>query len=205
MPSTCRRSACRKRRCPASCATPGSGPSKIGTYLRPVLGAVRQGTRVHADPRQGGLAAADYTAWVDAKKKEAAAAADDPNKVWDLAGLEARGEQVYTANCQVCHQPNGKGGGAGQAARRLGDGARRRQDQADQRAAARPACPWAMPAWKGKLSDTEIAAVITFTKNHWSNATGQIVQPSEVVGRNERARQVSRRRRRGLRTGLRPQ
>ena len=31
------------------------------------------------------------------------------------------------------------------------------------------------------LSDTELAAVITFTKNHWSNATGQIVQPSEVA------------------------
>ena len=37
-----------------------------------------------------------------------------------------------------------------------------------------------MPAWK-QLSDTEIAAVITFTKNHWSNKTGQIVQPAEVL------------------------
>ena len=38
----------------------------------------------------------------------------------------------------------------------------------------------AMPAWK-HLSDTEIAAVITFTKNHWSNKTGQLVQPAEVL------------------------
>ena len=38
----------------------------------------------------------------------------------------------------------------------------------------------AMPAWK-QLSDTEIAAVITFTKNNWSNKTGQLVQPAEVV------------------------
>jgi len=38
----------------------------------------------------------------------------------------------------------------------------------------------AMPSWK-QLSDTELAAVITFTKNHWSNTTGQIVQPSEVA------------------------
>ena len=38
----------------------------------------------------------------------------------------------------------------------------------------------AMPAWK-QLSDTEIAAVITYTKNNWSNKTGQIVQPAEVV------------------------
>ena len=39
----------------------------------------------------------------------------------------------------------------------------------------------AMPAWKGKLSETEIAAVVTFTKNGWSNKTGQVVQPAEVM------------------------
>ena len=37
-----------------------------------------------------------------------------------------------------------------------------------------------MPAWK-QLSDTEIAAVITYTKNSWSNKTGKLVQPAEVV------------------------
>jgi cytochrome c oxidase subunit 2 len=38
----------------------------------------------------------------------------------------------------------------------------------------------AMPAWK-QLSDTDIAAVITYTKNNWSNKTGQLVQPAEVA------------------------
>jgi cytochrome c oxidase subunit 2 len=38
-----------------------------------------------------------------------------------------------------------------------------------------------MPAWKGTLSATEIAAVVTYTKNNWSNKTGQTVQPSEVA------------------------
>jgi cytochrome c oxidase subunit 2 len=38
----------------------------------------------------------------------------------------------------------------------------------------------AMPSWKA-LSDTELAAVATYTKNNWSNKTGQMVQPSEVV------------------------
>jgi len=37
----------------------------------------------------------------------------------------------------------------------------------------------AMPAWK-QLSDTEIAAVITYTKNNWSNKTGQVVQPADI-------------------------
>jgi cytochrome c oxidase subunit 2 len=38
----------------------------------------------------------------------------------------------------------------------------------------------AMPAWKS-LSDTDIAAVTTYTKNNWSNKTGQLVQPADVL------------------------
>ncbi len=125
------------------------------------------------------LSAVDYTAWVDGKKKEAAAKADDPNKVWDLAGLQARGEQIYSANCQVCHQANGKGGGAIKAL----DGSPTVLD-ADKTKQIHVLLNGqnggAMPSWK-QLSDTEIAAVISFTKNHWSNATGQVVQPSEVA------------------------
>ena len=120
---------------------------------------------------------ADYTAWVDAKKKEAAAKADDPNKLWDLAALEARGEQVYTANCQVCHQPNGKGGNGVfplDASPVVLDADKTKQIHVVLGGRN------AMPSWK-QLSDTEIAAVITFTKNHWSNATGQVVQPTEVA------------------------
>jgi cytochrome c oxidase subunit 2 len=37
----------------------------------------------------------------------------------------------------------------------------------------------AMPAWK-QLSDTEIAAVMTYAKNSWTNQTGTLVQPAEV-------------------------
>lgn len=38
----------------------------------------------------------------------------------------------------------------------------------------------AMPAW-AQLSDTDLAAVVTYTKNAWSNKTGQLVQPAEIV------------------------
>ena len=40
--------------------------------------------------------------------------------------------------------------------------------------------PNVMPAW-AQLSDTDIAAVISYTKNNWSNKTGQLVQPAEVA------------------------
>jgi len=125
------------------------------------------------------LSQPDYTAWVADRKKEMAAKADDPNKVWDLAGLQARGEQVYTANCQVCHQANGKGGNGVKpldASAVVLDADKLKQLHIVLNGAANGA----MPAWK-QLSDTEIAAVVTFTKNHWSNATGQVVQPTEVA------------------------
>jgi len=125
------------------------------------------------------LSQPDYTAWVDRKKKEAAAAADDPNKVWALADLSARGEKIYAANCAVCHQPTGKGAGPIKAL----DGSPivLDADKAKQiHVLLNGQNNGAMPAWK-QLSDTEIAAVITYTKNHWSNTTGQIVQPTEVA------------------------
>ena len=120
---------------------------------------------------------ADYATWVGGKKKEMAALADDPNKVWTLADLVARGEKVYAANCAACHQARRQGRRPDQGARRLADRARRRHGKQINDPAQRPA-NGAMPSWK-QLSDTEIAAVITYTKNSWSNKTGKLVQPAE--------------------------
>jgi cytochrome c oxidase subunit 2 len=55
------------------------------------------------------VSAEDYSAWVNGKKKEMAALADDPNKVWTIDELKTKGEKVYAANCVACHQANGKG------------------------------------------------------------------------------------------------
>ena len=49
----------------------------------------------------------------------------------------------------------------------------------------RGAANGAMPSWK-TLSDTDLAAVVTYTKNAWSNRTGQLVQPAEVVAQRAR-------------------
>ena len=125
------------------------------------------------------LSAADYTAWVDGKKKEMAALADDPAKVWKLDELVARGEKVYAANCAACHQASGKGAGPIKpldGAAVVLDADKLKQIQV----LLNGQNNGAMPAWK-QLSDTEIAAVITYTKNNWSNKTGQIVQPADVV------------------------
>ena len=125
------------------------------------------------------VSAEDYSVWVAGKKKEMAAKADDPSKVWALDALAVRGEKVYTANCAVCHRPDGKGAGPIKPI----DGAAvvLDADKAKQIAVLlNGQNNGAMPSWKA-LSDTEIAAVVTFTKNHWSNKTGQLVQPADVL------------------------
>jgi cytochrome c oxidase subunit 2 len=126
------------------------------------------------------VSAAQYTAWVGEQKKKIAASADDPNKTWDLADLRARGEKVYAANCVACHQANGMGvpnAFPALAGSKLVNG---------------PPGPniamvlegkqgTAMQAFGKTLSDTDIAAVITYTRSAWNNkAADNLVQPAQV-------------------------
>ncbi|QRR36536.1 cytochrome c oxidase subunit II [Hydrogenophaga sp. YM1] len=124
------------------------------------------------------VSAEEYSAWVGEKHKAMAAAADDPSKVWTLTDLVKRGESVYAANCAACHQANGKGAGPIKPL----DGSAVVLD-ADKgkmiHVLLNGQNNGAMPAWK-QLSDTELAAVMTYAKNSWSNKTEQIVQPAEV-------------------------
>ncbi len=126
------------------------------------------------------VSAEDYTAWVNGEMKKMAAMADDPAKVWELADLMKRGEKVYNSAgaCGTCHQANGKGGGAIKPL----DGAAVVLD-ADKNKQISVVLNGqnngAMPSWKA-MSDTDLAAVITYTKNNWSNKTGQVVQPADV-------------------------
>lgn len=119
----------------------------------------------------------EFVKWAGDQKKVMAAKADDPSKVWTLPDLIARGEKVYTANCAACHQANGKGAGPilpldGSPVVLDADKTKQLHVVLNGRNA--------MPAWK-QLSDTDLAAVVTYTKNHWSNKTGQLVQPAEVL------------------------
>jgi len=130
------------------------------------------------------VSAADYTAWVAVKTKEMAALAEDPNKVWTIDELKTKGEKVYTTNCIACHQATGKGLPGAFAAldgSPVVNGPKLEQIHVLLNGKHSGKFPGEMPSWK-QLSDTDIASVITYTRNNWSNkAEENIVQPAEVL------------------------
>jgi cytochrome c oxidase subunit 2 len=121
---------------------------------------------------------AAYTAWVGSQQKKIAAAKVDPNKSWTLDELKTHGEKVYAQNCVACHQATGMGvTGAFPAlsGSKVVNGPK--ADQIKLLLAGKQGT--AMASFK-HLSDADLAGVITFTRNNWSNKTGEAVAPAEI-------------------------
>lgn len=125
------------------------------------------------------VSAEKYAAWAADQKKAMAAASDDPAKVWKLDELAARGEKVYAANCAACHQPTGQGLPPAFPAL---DGSKIVKGPKEGHLAlvmkGKPGT--AMAAFGAQLSDTDIAAVVTYERNAWNNKLGEVIQPAEV-------------------------
>jgi cytochrome c oxidase subunit 2 len=129
------------------------------------------------------VSAEDYSKWVGEQMKLAAAQQDDPAKKWEQADIVARGEKVYGANCVACHQANGRGTPPAfppLAGSKVVAGAK--EGHMDIVLNGKPGT--AMAAFGKQLSDTDIAAVISYERNSWGNKSG-IVQPAEVKARRK--------------------
>ena len=122
----------------------------------------------------------DFRKWADEKKKEMLAKADDPTKEWALADLNDRGAKVYAANCVACHQATGKGvPGAFPALEGSKVVLGKQEDQIALLLNGKQGT--AMASFK-QLSDVELAAVATYTRNAWGNkAEDGIVQPADFT------------------------
>lgn len=131
---------------------------------------------------------ADYGKWVEEAKGKwsskpavaavAAAPAEDVTRKFTLAELKAQGEKIYAANCVACHQANGKG--MPPAFPSLA-GSKVVLAAADQQinVVLNGRANTAMQSF-ARLSNTELASVITYTKNSFGNSTGTLVQPADV-------------------------
>ncbi|MGA0582461.1 MAG: cytochrome c oxidase subunit II [Castellaniella sp.] len=125
----------------------------------------------------------DYAAWAAKQKSAMAAAAEDPNKTWTKDELIAKGKQVFSTTCVACHQANGQGI-PGTFPALNGDTKFVLAPMKGQIETVLNGHPGtAMAAFRDQLSDTQIAAVITYTRNAWDNAgkgPDPVVQPSDV-------------------------
>jgi len=126
---------------------------------------------------------AEFDQWINdqqlAKELASGQAVADREKEWTMAELMPIGEQVFLSNCATCHEPTGLGQGSTYPALAGGEIttgplaahiARVMNGKAETE----------MQAWAPQLSDREIAAVITYERNAWGNASNDVVQPRTI-------------------------
>ncbi len=121
----------------------------------------------------------EYVAWVADQKATALAEAEAAGKIWAMDELMAKGEAVYNTNCAACHQANGEGlpgvfPGLKGSAIATGPIPGHLDIIVNGKAGT------SMQAFGAQLSDTDIAAVVTYQRNAWGNDTGDVVQPTDV-------------------------
>lgn len=83
------------------------------------------------------------------------------------------GQDIYTAKCASCHKADGKGGGPFPGL------AGNKDVTAKDPAAALGIVVHGkglMPAYKGKLSNAEIAAVMTYIRSSWGNKAPAVTE-----------------------------
>ena len=123
-----------------------------------------------------------YAVWVADQKKKMAATAVDPAKQWTLDELKAQGEKIYAGNCVACHQATGMGVPGtfpALSGSKIVAGPKEGQVAVLLNGVVKDGKPTAMVSFK-HLTDVEIAAVITYTRNSWANKTGDSVAPADV-------------------------
>ena len=94
---------------------------------------------------------------------------------WGQAPSTTAGEEIYASTCASCHRTNGEGLAAAFPALKgsafvQGDP----QPVIQLILEGRKGSIGRMPAWKNKLDDTQVAAVITYIRQAWGNSAGAV-------------------------------
>ena len=121
----------------------------------------------------------EYAAWVADRHAAQEMVAQEALRDWTVEELMTRGREVYITACAACHQQDGQGllpafpaiTGSPIATGPL-------DAHLDRVMNGKPGT--AMAAFAEQLSDSDLAAVITFQRNALGNAVGDSVQPSAV-------------------------
>ena len=125
----------------------------------------------------------EYEAWVAEKIALAEAERLLGDKEWTKDELIERGEQVYLKNCVACHQVNGQGLPPVFPSLDRSEIVTQNKPRNIEilMEGVRGA---AMQSFANQLTEVDIASVITYTRQSWSNGKegdGQIVEPKEIL------------------------
>ena len=124
----------------------------------------------------------EYDQWVNEKKQAAIRLAELTTKEWSTAELMERGETVYDINCVACHQTEGQGI-AGIFPALAGSEIALYEKDKHIEILMEGVSGAAMNSFD-YLSEVELAAVITYTRQAWGNSEngdGEIVVPKDIV------------------------
>jgi cytochrome c oxidase subunit 2 len=126
------------------------------------------------------LPRAEYELWTQQQRQGMAREEAETERLWTREELMKQGENVYAAQCATCHQADGQGlapafpalAGSGVANGPLNDNIEIVLHGRE---------GTAMQAWGTMLTETDIAAALTYTRNAFGNETGDVVQPRTIA------------------------
>ena len=124
----------------------------------------------------------EYDLWVDNKRQEAIKLAELTTKDWSTEELVQRGQEVYEVNCVSCHMTDGQGiSGIFPA---LAGSEIALYDKDRHIEILMEGVQGAAMNSFDYLSEVELAAVITYSRQAWGNAEkgdGEVVVPKDIV------------------------
>ena len=124
----------------------------------------------------------EYDLWVDNKRQEAIKLAELTTKDWSTEELVQRGQEVYEKNCAQCHMAEGQGiSGIFPA---LAGSEIALYDKDRHIEILMEGVQGAAMNSFDYLSEVELAAVITYSRQAWGNAEkgdGEVVVPKDIV------------------------
>ncbi len=127
---------------------------------------------------------AEFQQWLAEAQAAKQAVSDAATQDWSMAELMAKGEQVYNSACAACHQPSGEGlPGIFPALK--GSRISTEDMAAHIDIVLNGKGGTAMQAFRDQLSAVDLAAVITYERNAWGNATGEMVTPAQIAAEKE--------------------
>jgi len=122
----------------------------------------------------------DFAVWISRLRMEMASESEEARRLWSLEELMAHGKDVYATQCASCHQSDGEGLAPAFPAL-AGSEVATGPIEDHIEVVLHGVNGTAMQAWGNMLSETDIAAALTYTRNAFGNETGDLVQPRTIA------------------------